>query len=279
MGNILKLRFPGGRDKALTLSYDDNTRHNIRLVEILNRYGVKGTFNLNFGLFPEEPTQNTLSKDEAVELFAKGPHEVAIHGYKHLSLGKIQESAGLRDVVLDRDAAEETFGRIIRGMAYANGSFDEMTGGMLKECGVAYSRTTQSTHAFDLPKDWIYLNPTCHHNDETLFDMAEDFLSTPIYRDARLFYLWGHAYEFNNDNNWDRIEAFCEKTANRDDVWYATNIEIYDYVKAFEQLIFSLDGNTVYNPTNTEIFFALCHPWRREVRPARAIRPGETIRL
>ena len=36
--------------KAFVLSYDDGVRQDIRLVEMLNKYGLKCTFNLNSGL-------------------------------------------------------------------------------------------------------------------------------------------------------------------------------------------------------------------------------------
>ena len=37
--------------KAVTFSYDDGTTQDIRLIELLNKYGLKSTFNLNSGLF------------------------------------------------------------------------------------------------------------------------------------------------------------------------------------------------------------------------------------
>ena len=70
-----------------------------------------------------------------------------------------------------------------------------------------------------------------------------------------MFYLWGHSYEFDTDDNWSLIEEFAEYIGNRDDIWYATNIEICDYVTAFQRLIFSADGQRVYNPTNTALYF------------------------
>ena len=45
-----------------------------------------------------------------------------------------------------------------------------------------------------------------------------------------MFYLWGHSYEFDENDNRDVIEKFAEFVGGRDDIWYATNIEIYDYV-------------------------------------------------
>ena len=45
--------FPNGKSKAFTMSYDDGTIHDRRLVEIMNRYGIRGTFNLNAGSGPD----------------------------------------------------------------------------------------------------------------------------------------------------------------------------------------------------------------------------------
>ena len=36
-----------GKKKAVTFSFDDGVTQDIRLIEILNRYGLRGTFNLN----------------------------------------------------------------------------------------------------------------------------------------------------------------------------------------------------------------------------------------
>lgn len=70
-----------------------------------------------------------------------------------------------------------------------------------------------------------------------------------------LFYLWGHSYEFESDENWDVIEAFADIISNKSDIWYATNIEIYEYVNAYKQLRFSMDGSIVHNPTAFDLYF------------------------
>jgi hypothetical protein len=62
-------------------------------------------------------------------------------------------------------------------------------------------------------------------------------------------YVWGHAKEFEVDGNWSLIEDFCALMSNRDDIWYATNIELVDYMNALKQLRFSADCSIVYNPT------------------------------
>lgn len=74
-------------------------------------------------------------------------------------------------------------------------------------------------------------------------------------RSPWLFYLWGHSYEFEANDNWNVIEKFAEYVGNREDIWYATNIDIYNYVQAWKRLEFSSDGRRVYNPSATEVWF------------------------
>ena len=69
-----------------------------------------------------------------------------------------------------------------------------------------------------------------------------------------LFYVWGHAYEFNNNNNWDLIEEFCKKVHGDDRVWYATNMEIYEYIEAVKRLVISADNRMVYNPSAIDVW-------------------------
>ena len=70
-----------------------------------------------------------------------------------------------------------------------------------------------------------------------------------------MFYLWGHSYEFDNHDNWNVIEEFAAYAGGREDIWYATNIEIYDYVKAYEALQVSVDETIIHNPTTIDLWF------------------------
>ena len=149
------------------------------------------------------------------------------------------------------------FGRIVRGMAYPFGTFNDNLVSLLKSCGVVYARTVESHHGFDMPKDWMRLGATCHHKDPELMNLAKTFLETEPRLDPFLFYLWGHSYEFDLDHNWEVIEEFLALMANHEEVWYATNIEIYEYTRAYESLIFSGDGNLICNPTSTTVWLCV----------------------
>lgn len=272
------MRFPNGKPKALTLSYDDDVTCNVPFCEILDKYGLKCTFNINSGLFKDDnDTSNsrTMKKTEGIEFFKKcieNGHEVAIHGETHPFLDCLPASVATTQVLNDRIALEKMFGRIIRGMAYPQGTYNDEVVNCLRACGISYSRTTVQTEKFDIPTDWLRLPSTCRHKNPRLMELAKKFAeATPINR-PQLFYLWGHSYEFEADNNWNVIEEFAEYTGGHDDIWYATNIEIYDYVEAYRSLVFSVNGSRVYNPTAITLYL-------EKAGVTYCVKPGESIEL
>jgi len=276
---FLSMRFPGGKAKALTLSYDDAVQQDLRLMTILNKYGLKCTFNINTGLFAEEGHEYSkgqihrrMTEKEAVSLYKDSGHEVAVHALTHPFLEQLPANLVIKEIMEDRKNIERLFGKIARGMAYPFGTYNDEVVSILKSCGIAYARTVHSTESFSIPTDWLRLPATCHHNNPKLPELTDKFINEKPFGSPWLFYLWGHSYEFEADNNWELIEDFAKKVSNREDIWYATNIEIYDYVQAYNQLIFSMDESMVYNPSAFVIYFIFN-------RQMYSIQPGETLRL
>ncbi|MBQ7399704.1 MAG: polysaccharide deacetylase family protein [Clostridia bacterium] len=268
------MRFPEGRKKAFTLSYDDGVKSDIRFLEIINKYGLKSTFNLNAGIAKTNQF-NRLSLDECS---CYEGHEIATHGYTHPFLSHLPPEVATYEIARDRMELEENLGRIIRGHAYANGAYDEKSKEILKNTGIEYARGVKSTHNFSIPKDFLEWQPTCHHSDEKLFDLIKEFLVWSPSGESLLFYLWGHTYEFDSGkerNNWEHADEFCSKIAGHEDtVWYATNIEICDYINAYKQLRFSMNARLVYNPTCTDLWIG---PYASE--ESVKIPKGETVRI
>lgn len=255
-----RLLWPEGKKRALTLSYDDGVTQDIRLLEILNRYGIKSTFNLNPGLFGEKGTvsagkktvpHDKLSVQQLKQLYHG--HEMAAHGQYHVALWGMDPARCMEEILTSRREVEQLTGNPETGYAYAFGADEASIVEAARQCGLAYARTIASTGNFRLPNDLLRWHPTCHHDDENLFRLAEQFLSEDLIFSpdgpARLFYLWGHSYEFEQNDNWDHIEAFISQVAHKDNVWYATNGEIARYLTAYRRLVFSADSRYVYNPS------------------------------
>ncbi len=247
--------FPGGKMKALTLSYDDGVDQDVDLIAMLRKYGVKCTFNINSGWFGDGNTRGRrLNVEEAKAAYSDENIEVAVHGFKHAYLDRLAPDMIPFEITQDRYQLEKLMGHPVRGMAYAYGAYNSEIIEHLRRLGIVYSRTTESTRKFSLPKDFLAWHPTCHHQDEKLFELCDKFLNEERPMDMQVFYLWGHSYEFDRNNNWDRMEAFLEKMSGHEDIWYATNMEIYEYVQACRRLVTSCDGTMIYNPSAIDVW-------------------------
>ncbi len=278
------MRYPGGKAKAVTFSYDDGNRADLRLAECCDKYGVKCTFNINTVCLPEESGQGKISVEEIQQHLLDKGHEVAVHGHEHKAPGISTPVEIIQDVLTCRLILEEKLGRIIRGMAYPDsGIFITATTPYetirrnLEDLGIVYSRTLRGDNDdFRLPTDWFAWLPTAHHVNPNALKWAENFVKMDVNRQygaaqyPRLYYLWGHSFEFDRANNWDLLEQLCEMLGGKEDTWYATNIEIYDYVQAYEALQFSANGKRVYNPTLQTVWFKLGSK-------DYSVAPGETL--
>ncbi len=265
MNKIYKA-YPGGKHKVLTLSYDDGKIQDRRLVSIFNKYGIKATFNLNSGL---TDTDIRIDPEEWKELYAG--HEAAVHTYTHPTIARTPKNEMLYEYLEDRKFIESIFGRPIRGLAYPNGSCDDTCVAMAKAAGLEYGRLAADKYSlvkaamqydndssapvligdatgFEIPQDYMRWLPTCHHNHD-LLGFGRRFLELHKSQYLYMMYVWGHSFEFDRNDNWNVIEEFCEMMSGHDDIWYATNIEIVDYDKVFNNLQFAADNSFVYNPS------------------------------
>ncbi|MBQ7573900.1 MAG: polysaccharide deacetylase family protein [Clostridia bacterium] len=256
------LRFPEGKVKAITFSYDDGVRDDLVLADIINKYGIKCTFN--------HTNTEHMTKDEVIENIISKGHEIAVHGAEHRAEGLQRPVEAIEDVLSCRKKLESEFDMIIRGMAYPDSGIRNLLPGVtyeniksyLKNLDIVYARTLGGdNNLFRLPEDWYAWTPTAHHANPELGNYIDDFLNIDVSklyiagRFPRLFYLWGHSYEFERNNNWELLEDICSKLSGKDDIWYATNMEIYEYVNAYNSLIYSADGLRIYNPTLYTVWF------------------------
>ncbi len=269
------MRFPGGKAKAATFSYDDGAEADLRLMKIFDKYGLKCTFNLSNPDMICKKWTRRLDEDGLYKAFNGCGHEIALHGQRHLFLTKVPLAQAVSEIVNNREYLERKFGRIVRGMAYAYGAYNDDIIQVLKQLGVTYARTTEVTHDFSIPQNWLKLKATCHHNDAQLDGLLQKFLTdSPLdqtkAREPWLLYIWGHSFEFDDNNNWHVIENAAKKLSQSGDCWFATNGEVYDYVSAYNSLIYSIDGERVKNPTYMGVYVEIrgkiyCVPAGKEI--------------
>lgn len=232
------MNFLRGKNKAVTFSFDDGNADDKRVIEILNKYGLKGTFNLNSGSLSGTSEWNSGRKtvyhiNYCTDSDIYIGHEVACHSYRHPHLEKLDEDTLYNEIHLDKIILSSLFHCDVRGMAYPYGTYNDSVIEALKKCGIEYSRTVKSTYSFDLPDNPLVLNPTCHFQDERVTELAEQFLNSES-DEPMLFYIWGHSYELVTEEEWQRFENLCRMLSNKRNVCYCTNIEVIDAANNFK---------------------------------------------
>lgn len=260
-----------GAKRAVAFTFDDGRYEDYRLVELFNKYGLKGTFHLNNPGFlsscgyKEEPL---VDPDDYKKLYEG--HEVSCHLFHHPFSKWTPSAALLEEVTANKRFLEEKCGYPVRGMSYPYGNVNDRIISVMTTAGMEYSRTAKDTYDFFLPEDFMRWDPTCHWSEAE--GLLEKFFSPMNYDFMRLIYVWGHSYEFSSEEKWDKMESLCKNISGRGDVWYATSIEIVDYVNAVNGLRFSADCSMVYNPSAIPV-------WLEADREVFAAEPGKVTTL
>ena len=225
------------KKKAITFSYDDGVTQDIRLIELLNKYSLKCTFNLNSELLSKKGMLIRQSKriahykihTEDVKHVYEG-HEVAVHTLTHPNLTQCDDKEIVRQVETDRLNLSELVGYEVVGMAYPCGGVnndDRVANIIRKSTGVKYSRTIATNNCFDLQENLYRFNPTSYHLDfEKMMQLGREFLEFKP-KEPKVFYIWGHSYEMDyGADYWVKLEEFFKLISGKEDIFYGTNNEV-----------------------------------------------------
>ena len=223
-----------GKMKAVTFSYEDGVMQDEHMVRILNRYGLKGTFNLNasrhgYGapgfqwVFRNKVNVARIPIERLKETYTG--HEIAMHGYTHLRLDTVPHDVCKYEVLADRARLTEFFGKEPVGLAYPCAvEYNDGVIDILRENGVRYARGSGETLSFDPPKQLLCFDSTCEDLNPKLMELAERFVQMKPEK-PQLFYIYGHTYAHDYFETWEKIERFCEFISGHDDIFYGTNAE------------------------------------------------------
>ncbi|MDD5349656.1 MAG: polysaccharide deacetylase family protein [Chthoniobacteraceae bacterium] len=274
-------RFPGNKRIAVTTSFDDGHTFDRRIVAAFNAWGMKATFNLNSGNLRHtgKPTvegdlkpgeRAYLDASEIAELY-RG-HEVAIHTVTHPWLDRLDPSQIVDEVQQDRKALEDLVGYPVRGMAYPFGSFNPQICALLRGLGVVYSRTCVNAENCFPPAEPLAWASTAHQyaTGPTVPERFQALLGNPRY--SGVFYIWGHGFEFHDRNDWAGFERIYKPLSGHEEVWYCTNIELFDYEAARQRLVLAANRASAYNPSGIPV-------WVKAGDRLLAIAPGQTVSL
>lgn len=255
---ITKL-YPDGKAKAFNVTYDDGVLQDIRFVELLNKYSLKGTFNLNSVLMENEfewihetgCVVKRLSKDKAVSLYQG--HEIASHTLTHPYMDNLSESEILYELQSDKANLEKLFGREVKGFAVPFDYYSDLIEKCVKQAGFSYARISEESHSFTPQADYFKWKATVFHTDSNLKELTQQFIISD--NELALFQIAGHSYDLDLENMWDRIETIFKEITLQKDILPMTTIDIIEYLKAMDTA--EITDKYIKNNSNISLWFSI----------------------
>ena len=254
---MIRKLYPQGKKKAFSITYDDGVTQDVRFVELLNKYGLKGTFNLNSELMSNgfEWTHESglviqrLKPEVVVDLYEG--HEVASHTLTHPYMSELSEEEILRQMGQDKKNLEKLFQREIYGFAVPFDYYSDLIAECAKKCGFTYARMSEERYSYVPPEEYYYWAAGAFHIMPKFKEFVEVFFETE--EELALCQIVGHSYDLDTENMWEQIEEILQKVAEDEDVISMTNIELVRYLKAMRSATITEDG--IENHSNVELWF------------------------
>ena len=190
--------------KIFVFSFDDGTVHDIKMISILNKYGLKGTFNLNSGLANYVWYNNGVAiyrLDLNEYKYIYDGHEIASHSLAHTHMTERSDEDVVYEVKQDIENLENIFQRKITSFAFPFSDF--------------------SQREIDLIKN---------NNELTNIRVTELFKAFKKL-DGGLFIFAGHSYDFYMNNSFDQLEQFVKELSKCKDIEVMTMQEMVEYIK------------------------------------------------
>lgn len=229
----------------VTTSWDDGHVLDLRLGALLARYGISGTFyvapqNVEF------PPEERLSDTELAKLATD--FEIGAHTLTHRRLTSLSPDEARREIVAGKDALESIIGAPVTAFCYPGGLYDLGHVELVRDAGFRVARTTQR-FAMSLPADPLQMPTTVHayrhladgpalkaanfrpllaFNLVRCWDRLAERLFDQVLAKNGVFHLWGHSWEVDRHNDWERLERVLAYIGFRPGVRYVVNSALID---------------------------------------------------
>ncbi len=212
--------------KYFIFSIDDGTIYDQKVIDIFNKNGIKGTFNLNSGLgnfvwyLGDKPIER-FNLQNHVDLY-KG-HEIASHSLTHPHMTMCPGEEVVRQVGEDVANLEQIFKTEVNTFAFPFEDSDDRCVNIIKHIhNIKVIRHSEIDKSFRFPVDLLHVKITSLNVEEALW-LIDDFIND---RDAELFVFVSHAYDFEVNQNYDKLELLCQKVKSCKDVENITMSEL-----------------------------------------------------
>lgn len=240
-------------DFIITTSWDDGCILDKKIVELLDKYNLKGTFYIQ-----EIATENIFNEKEASELklnrislhslekediiIIDEAHEIGAHTLNHLKLTQIPREVAWEEIEGSKNYIENLIGHKVDMFCYPGGDYNEEIKFLVENAGFLGARTVKRG-VCEYPKDFFEFHTTMHVFPHPIkLAIRRKIYSLPLkwifswesqvkrsfnnfMKNGGVWHLWGHSWEIEKLKMWDSFESILKYISNRPNIKYLTNGE------------------------------------------------------
>jgi hypothetical protein len=225
----------------VTTSWDDGHAFDVRLADLLERYGLPGTFYVAPRCVHLSPRQR-LTPGALAALAER--FEIGGHTLTHQPLPSLALSAAAAEIRDGKDDLEAMIGAPLRSFCYPGGMYSASHIDLVREAGFSVARTVRryvsappadplqvatTFHAYRHFTDissiarWFHFHPGRSWRRWWNWDDFAIQLFDLILCTGGVFHLWGHSWEIDARGEWARVERVLRHIGRRRDVHYIDN--------------------------------------------------------
>lgn len=206
--------------RYIVLSFDDGTIYDKRFIDILNKYNVTCSFNLNSGLddfvwyYEENKPIRRLKLKDNVSLYDR--HEICSHSFSHPHMTQLNKEGIINEVKKDIETLKQTYKRNIDTFAFPFEDYNDEVIDIIREnTNIKNIRISKLDDSY-MPKDRYHIHLNAFYDEENIYEKIEKFSKNNLKNS--LFVIVGHSYEFEVKNDWDKIEKLIKYLSELKDV-------------------------------------------------------------
>ena len=186
----------------LEVSLDDGHSLDLKAAKLLEKYGIRGMFYI--------PINGELSNEEIRKIAKK--HDIGGHTLTHALLTRVDEDMARFEITRGKEYLEDIIGKEITSFCYPRGYYNEKVKQLVKEAGFKEGRTVKIFHINEGDDPYekhttIHVAQSSQYNDDNWFDKAMEILRLK----PKYLHIWGHSWEIERDNNWEKFEYLLKK--------------------------------------------------------------------
>ncbi len=244
--------------KVVTTSWDDGNIADLKLLDLLNKYHLKGTFYI-----PKNCEFRGLT-DQQVKLISQ-TQEVGAHTLDHVNLKAVSEPESQKQILGSKEYLEQLLGKPVEMFCYPKGFYNQQIKKIVQQAGFLGARTIKR-FSLDYPKDNFELATTisvfpqirqsqdkltrvffyANRGIKNLFRLVDFKKKTKlsfkelnswkniainsfdyIAKNGGVFHFWGHSWSIERYNLWPELEEVFSYIADKNDILYLTNSDLF----------------------------------------------------